>query len=140
MQIINHANLFPLDNSSFFEIIDRKISIDSPLKLCPEKKKQPKKYSHIKSVERICQKIGLNFHMNNGHLILREFLLFSFPNGLESLITRKQIKYLSLKSLVEYLEKIDKQCSHIFNQTQFKIFLEQKILKCHLLSLPKRSD
>jgi hypothetical protein len=84
-----------------------------------------KKFVHIKIAEKICYSIGFDIHAKNGHLILRNFLLFCFPKGIKSLITRPQLKYLSLKPLVSILKEIEKYYSKDFNSTKFKKFLEQ---------------
>jgi hypothetical protein len=88
-------------------------------------KRAKTRFAHMKIAERICHNIGFDIHLNSGHLILREFLLFCFPNGIKRLITKSQLKYLNLKLLVPYLEEIEKKYPKTFNSEKFKPFLRK---------------
>jgi hypothetical protein len=51
----------------------------------------------MKDLEKICENIGFDLHLKIGKQILRKFLLFCFPKGIQNLITPSKIKTQSLK-------------------------------------------
>jgi hypothetical protein len=78
--------------------------------------------SHFVIAERICGKLGFDIHLRQGQQILKRFVMYCFPKGIEKLDTKSKVKKMSLENLVPILESIEKTFPDKFNSNTFANF------------------